>query len=234
MGSVNKTKGIEKMGIPNSYENEINDIAEDQFDDEVSFVQKDEKWRIKDLGTATWADSIIHEKELIIEEKEKIADNAIVALQDKIKRLEEWKVEASKKENNDIDFFKEHLILWHKGIIQEEESQNKDLISRGKKEKALSITIKLPYRDLTCRKQKPEGLIEGLKISDVKDNPTFVKFVEENNPEFIKKEVKWGDYKKTLTMVDEAFYIDGNGQILDFIKMEYRETKYDWKKRKEV
>ena len=45
--------------------------------------------------------------------------------------------------------------------IEEEKAENVELLAKGKKEKKLSKTIKLPYRDLTCKAQQPVILING-------------------------------------------------------------------------
>lgn len=213
------------MGIPN-YEDELNNILEEQ--DETDRLRQDERWTVTSLNSAIWVDSIIREKEVSILEKESIADESIAKLQEKIDRLIQWKEESTKKERKDIEFFKTHLTLWHMSTIDAELNENETLKAAGKKEKPISKTIKLPYRDLTYRAQQPEALVNGKEITKAKDDPSLVSFVKANNPEFIKEEVQWGEYKKTLTN-NNGVYIDSNGQVVDVISLVEKPAKFDWK-----
>ena len=141
------------------YQNEVDNIIEDQ--DETFWLQQDTGWKIDSLELAVWADEKIHEKEVKIAEVEKVADGNIATLEAKIEKLKQWKEESTKKDKTDITFFKEHLHLWHMKKIEEERAENVELLAKGKKEKKLSKTIKLPYRDLTCKAQQPVILING-------------------------------------------------------------------------
>src|SRR5690625_2679515 len=123
--------------------NEVNDIMEDETLDEVQQIQQDEKWKIRDLNSAVWADGIIYQNELLVAEKEKIADDNIAILQEKIKKLEQWKEDSTKEEKNTIEFFESHLVLWHTDTVAEEEATNRQLVADNKKEKKVSKTIKL-------------------------------------------------------------------------------------------
>jgi hypothetical protein len=217
------------MGIPN-YENEINEILGEE--EETYSLQQDQSWAIRDINTAVWADNLIPEKELTIAQKTKIADDQIAALEAKVAKFKEWKINSTKKEVSDIEFFKSHLHAFHMRQIAEEESINEALVAAGKKAKKITKTIKLPFRDLTCKAQQPEILINGKEIAKAKDEEVFVNFVKSNNPEFIKEEVKWGDYKKTLTLREDKgklIYTDEAGQTVDFITLIKRGDLYDWK-----
>ncbi|MBX4152379.1 host-nuclease inhibitor Gam family protein [Paenibacillus lautus] len=214
------------------YQNEVDNIIEDQ--DETFWLQQDTGWKIDSLELAVWADEKIHEKEVKIAEVEKVADGNIEALEAKIEKLKQWKEESTKKDKTDITFFKEHLHLWHMKKIEEEKVENVELLAKGKKEKKLSKTIKLPYRDLTCKAQQPVILINGKEPSKAKSDDEFVKFVKESNPEFIetKEEVKWGEYKATLQTKPhdgKLVYVDQNGEPIDFIMLKEQGEKYDWK-----
>lgn len=223
------------MGVYN-YQNEVEKLIEDQ--DETGYIMQDESWKIHDLSTAVWADGLIREKEIEIGNIESIADGNIAALEAKIEKLKEWKDNSTKKYKNDITFFKEHLHLWHGKIIQAEKEVNKELVTKGKKEKKLTLTVKLPYRNLTCRSQNPTIMVNGKEVVKAKDDQEFVKYVKENNPEFIKttEEVKWAEYKDTLKtkVIDgEMMYVDENGSPIEFIKLQKRGDKYDWNINKE-
>ncbi|GFN32463.1 host-nuclease inhibitor Gam family protein [Paenibacillus xylaniclasticus] len=193
-------------------------------EDEVQQLQQDQTWSIRDYGSAVWADSVVHEREQKIEEIEYIYNERVEAF---IKKMDEWREQASKKYLNDIEFFKVHLHAYHMRVLDEERAQNA---------KKLSKTIKLPFRTLTFTKQQPEILINGKEVSKAKDDPNFVAFVKANNPEFLKEEVNWGDYKKTLKAqkIDgKLIYIDEKGQPLEFIQLIERSEKLDWKLNKE-
>jgi hypothetical protein len=205
-----------------NYQEQLHELFEEQ--DEVNHIRQDETWRINDLSTALWADGVVHEKELKIAEIEKIYEERKEQL---LHKLDEWKERSIKPLQDDIDFFKTHLHVWHMRVLEEERA-------RGVKKE--SKTIKLQYRDLTCRKKPPEIIINGKEPSKAKDDPVFVKFVKENNPEYIKEEVKWAEYKKTLKQqeVEGKFvYVDEAGQPIDFIELIERGEEFDWKVHKE-
>jgi hypothetical protein len=208
--------------INHDYKEQINDVIEQ---DEENDIQVQENWKIKNLSEATWADEKIKEAEDKIANVNKVRDEAIEKLEQKIERLKEWGVEATKKDQQTIDFFKLHLHLWHQDILEQEQRN-------GIPEKKQSKTIKLPYRDLTCRKQQPEILIYGKEPSKMKNDPNFVAFVKANNPEFIKEEVAWGDYKKTLKQGEKngkLVYVDDAGQTLDFVELIDKGLAFDYK-----
>jgi hypothetical protein len=203
-----------------NYENEVNELLQEQ--DEVYLIQQDDSFAIRDLGTAAWADNIVRENELKVAEIEAVYNQRLEAMKSK---LDVWKDSASKKHLNNIEFFKVHLHAYHLRVIDEEKAN-------GVPDKKLSKTIKLPTRNLTMTKQQPEILINGKESSKAKSDPVFVKFVKENNPEFIKEEVSWGDYKKTLKQKEidgKLTYFDDAGQPIDFIELVERGVKFDWK-----
>lgn len=219
-----------------NYQEEVNNIFEDR--DDTYYLQEDPTWKINSLELAVWADEKIHEKEVKIAEIEKVADNNIEALKAKIEKLQQWKETASKKDKDDITFFKEHLHLYHKKVIEEEKYINEELKLKGKKEKRLSKTIKLPYRDLTCKTQQPKIIINGKDTTSAKDDEVFVAYVKANNPECIKtvEEVKWGEYKKTLKTTatnGKMIYVDDAGSPLDFITFQELDDKFDWNIKKD-
>ncbi|MHB0943352.1 hypothetical protein ACYCSU_17020 [Paenibacillus sp. ALE1] len=215
-----------------NYNDEISEILEDA--DDFYQLKRDESWRITSMDLAVWADNMIHDKEVKIATIEKVANNNIQALEAKIEKLKQWKEESTKKDNDDISFFKQHLHLWHRKIIEEEKSRNEELIVNGKKAKALSNTIKLPYRNLTAKKQRPLTTINGKDTTKAKTDEDFIRYVKENNPEYIKviEEVQWGDYKDTLKMIEfngKFVYVDDAGVPIDFIQLTERPEEYNWK-----
>ncbi|MGG1650534.1 hypothetical protein ABHN03_25275 [Paenibacillus sp. NRS-1775] len=215
-----------------NYNDELNEILEDQ--DYTYQLKQDESWRIASMDSAVWADGMIHDKEIKIAGIEKVANDNIQALEAKIEKLKQWKDESTKKDIDDISFFKEHLHLWHKKTIEEEKMRNAELVAEGRKVKALSSTIKLPYRNLTAKKQRPSIIINGKDTTNAKTDEKFISYVKENSPEFIKvtEEVKWGDYKDTLKMTElngKLVYVDDAGSPIDFIKLTERPEEYNWK-----
>lgn len=214
------------------YQNEVNELIEDQ--DELSYIAQEESWRVLDLAAAVWVDEKIHEREVKIAEVEKIADDSIAALEAKIEKLKSWKDASTKADKDRISFFKEHLHIWHSNLIESEKQINTELVAKGKKEKKLSLTIKLPYHNLNCRNQSPEIIINGKSTADAKKDEVFIKYVKENSPEYIKtiEEVKWSEYKDSLNtsvVNGKLMYVDENGSPIEFIKLQQRGEKYDWK-----
>ncbi|ASA22668.1 hypothetical protein [Paenibacillus donghaensis] len=220
-----------------NYQNEAEELIEDQ--DETVHYMQDESWSVKDLSGAVWADGMIHEKEVKISSIEAIADNNIAALEAKIEKLKVWKENSTRNDVNGITFFKTHLHLWHEKLVRSEKEENKELVAKGKKEKKLSQTIKLPYRNLTCRTQQPEitkdeeqlvqwvntnysedipvsdleDLIDNIKASDksgIKLSDLFTLYGEYES-KFIKRDIKvaWGELKKNLFISE-----DKNGKVV--------------------
>jgi len=220
------------MSTINSYQEELTNIIDEE---DVQF-HHDPSWKIESLELAVWADERVHEKEIRIAEVENVADSNIEALKTKIAKLKLWKEEATKKDKDKISFFKEHLHLYHRKVIETEKIENEELKNKGKREKKLSKTIKLPYRDLKCSTQQPEILINGKEVTKAKDESEFVAFVKENSPEYIatKEEVRWAEYKKTLkTTVNDGkmTYVDNTGSPLRFIELKGLPDKYEWKQK---
>ncbi|MGM1044791.1 MAG: hypothetical protein ACQEXX_01455 [Bacillota bacterium] len=213
-------------------QNEVDNIIEEH--DDTYTLQQDPTWKITSLELAVWADEKLHELEVKISEVEKVADSNIDALKAKIEKLELWKEEATKKEKDNTTFFKEHLHLYHQRVMEEQMLDNEKLIANDKKPKKITKTIKLPYRDLTCKSQSPSILINGKEPAKAKDDEVFLKYVKENNPEFIKtvEEVKWGDFKdtlKTTVLNGKLVYVDDAGSPINFITLAERRDKYDWR-----
>ncbi|MWV44870.1 hypothetical protein GRF59_14710 [Paenibacillus sp. HJL G12] len=215
-----------------NFQNEIENIIDEQ--DDTYQLHQDPTWKITTLELAVWADEKIHEKEVKAAEVEKVANSNIEVLKAKIEKLEQWKQEATKKDKDDITFFKEHLHLWHKKTLEQEKSENEELKAKNKKEKKLSKTIKLPYRNLTSKVQSPVILINGKEPAKAKDDELFVQYVKENNPDCIKttEEVKWSEYKDLLRTTEangKLIYVDDAGAPIEFIQLTERGEKYDWK-----
>ena len=191
---------------------QIADIVEDETEQNIYYIESVEydKFKIDSLELAVWADKIIKEAEDKVENIIQIADYNIQKLKDKIEKLEQWKVEAAKKDNSTIEFFKNHLHAYHIRVLEQETSKGV---------KKLSKTIKLPNRDLTCKAQQPEFIKDDI-LTD---------WVAINHPDFIetKQTLKWGEFKKTLTIHDKTV-IDENGEVVPITVVE-RPDKFDWK-----
>lgn len=191
---------------------QIAGIVEDETEQNTYYIESGEsdKFKIDSLELAVWADKIIKEAEDKVENINQIADDHIQKLKDKIEKLEQWKIEATKKDNSTIEFFKNHLHAYHIRVLEHETSKGV---------KKLSKTIKLPNRDLTCKAQQPEF---------IKDD-TLTDWVATNHPNFIetKQTLKWGEFKKTLTIHDKTV-IDENGEVVPITVVE-RPDKFDWK-----
>lgn len=205
-----------------SYNQQIEDMLLEE--DEIYQLQQDQTWRINDLGKAVWADGLVHEIEMKIEEIEQIYKERMESYTTK---LNEWKEKASKKHVNDIEFFKTHLHAYHQRIIAEEEAN---------KSKKKTKTIKLPYRSLTIRDQAHQILVNGKEVDKAKNDPELIALAKIFGDNLIKEEVKWADLKKSLkeaTFDDKPVYIDSEGNVIEFIQLIERPAKLDWTLNKE-
>lgn len=184
----------------NKFSQEIDQMFEEE-DNSLYYELKEQSWTINDLETAVWADSKIHDNYLKIEEIEDAAKKQIESLQEKINKVKEWAEQRKNDPLNNIEFFKQHIFLFHKKLMEQQNNENKKVQN----------TIKFPFYSSSFRKQQPLISFNGKEITDMKSDAEFVKIAEKVDPVLIKKEVKWGDLKKRLQLVEfekEKKYID--------------------------
>jgi hypothetical protein len=165
--------------------------------EELQFVQtflEDEEhqdstkqmFKVTDLNSLNWT----FRKVQALKEKEK----EIKQLAQKEKdRIEWWERQELSSVTQSLDFFQSLISEYHASVLAD-----------NPKAKTLST----PYGKTKARKSKeaPEKVNEEIILKHV---------IETGMDSFIKKSLKWGDFKKDLKIVDhngEKIVIDGYGQ----------------------
>ena len=114
-------------------------------------------------------------------------------------RYEKWRADAlAEIEGND---------LYLKGLLQPWAAEK---IADGKKK-----SVKLPSGRVGFRAGGETWKIGAEKVEAT--NPVLLAFVKENDDSFVKvqESVRWGDYKKTLHVMEDGRVATADGQIIE-------------------
>ena len=114
-------------------------------------------------------------------------------------RYEKWRADAlAEIEGND---------LYLKGLLQPWAAEK---IADGKKK-----SVKLPSGRVGFRAGGETWKIGAEKVEAT--NPVLLAFVKENDDSFVKvqESVRWGDYKKTLNVMEDGRVTTSDGQIIE-------------------
>lgn len=148
-------------------------------------LQTEEKPRfeITDLGSLNW----VFREQLIPLKAEIERNNALAAAE--MERVKKWLDEVNRGPLDSVKYF-EHLVQdYHHRLLLQDPKQK---------------TLSTPYGKSKSRASKasPEQV----------DKDSLTSYIVENGlDEFIKNEVKWGDYKKTLSIAE----VDGVQKVFD-------------------
>ena len=158
----------------------------------VTYGAEKERFTVTDEASAEWC-------------LEKMEENAKArALIDEqykqmISRYEKWRADAlAEIEGND---------LYLKGLLQPWAAEK---IADGKKK-----SVKLPSGRVGFRAGGETWKIGAEKVEAT--NPVLLAFVKENDDSFVavKESVRWGDYKKTLNVMEDGRVATADGQIIE-------------------
>lgn len=149
-----------------------------------------------------------------IEKINRLADMEIEKWQAKIREVEEWRDSVIKPLQAKVDYMSSLLIAFHM-------EQYYNAPNEKAREKLKSI--KLPY-GVTLKSTQPQVNFE------IKDEEKYKKFMEENG--FVEQQepkLKWGDFKKTLTVLDNGTVITKDGEVIDFLRVVPQDRKFEVK-----
>lgn len=153
-----------------------------------------DRFKIENLDQLNWAFRKINALQGELKEKQQLADA-------EMQRIKEWLASESKPITDSIEFFE--------FLIQE---YHQEQLKNNPKAKTLST----PYGKSKSRTSKAQPKLA--------DKDAALKFVKENNlTNFIKEDLKWADFKKSLNvgMIDDhPMVIDENGQPVPGVEIE--------------
>lgn len=141
---------------------------------EIETVESEHQaFEITDLSSLGWA------FKKVAEYKAKEAEiNAYAKAE--IDRIKEWQNKELGKTGDSIDFFQQHIERYHfKRLLDDPKAK----------------TLSTPYgkSKSTTRKPTPEPVDSAVLLAHIKQNGLI---------DFIKEDVKWGDFKKTLQVTE--------------------------------
>ena len=148
-----------------------------------------ERFKIENLDQLNWA---FRKISALNAQKKEIDELA----QAELNRIKEWQEKETKPIQDSIQFFESLIKEYHQKMLALDPKKNKTLSTPFGKSKSRTT------------KESPEkGDVEKL-LQHIK---------ESGMDEFIKEDVKWGDFKKTLKIVEvnsKKMVIDEYGQIV--------------------
>lgn len=171
------------------------------FDEEVNVEdeQVKERFRITDLGQATWALRKIRHEQKQINEVKRVA-------QEEIQRIEDWAEDAVKSHERQIEFFKSLLTEYHFNILKRDERRK---------------TIKLPGGRLTARRLPAKYAYDDDKLLGWLEEhaPELVR---------VKKEPDKSELRKRGQVVDGMLVLD-TGEAVEGVVIHEQGMKFDVK-----
>ncbi|ALA07204.1 hypothetical protein SECTIM467_80 [Brevibacillus phage SecTim467] len=149
-----------------------------------------------------------------IEEISRLAQQEIEKWSAKIRQVEEWRDSLMSPLESKVEYMSGLLKAFH---VSEYNSAPNE-----KAQKKLN-SIKLPY-GVTLKSTQPQVSFE---IKDEANYKAFMEasgFVEPQEPK-----LKWGDFKKTLTVTGDGAVVTQNGEVVDFLKVVRQDRKFEVK-----
>ena len=162
--------------------------------------QEKERFKITDLNGLNWA----FRKLKAYKAKEQ---EIIEVAEAERARIDTWEEQEKKKIQDSIEYFESLIYEYHM-----------EQLTKDPKAKTLST----PYGKSKARTNKP-------KPKKVDENAILKHVLENQMEEFIKPTLKWGDFKKSLQIVEhegKLVAVDENGQIVEGIVVEPEETTF--------
>jgi sulfur carrier protein ThiS len=159
-----------------------------------------EMFKVNDLDSLNW----VFRKVSALKAKEKEIQKLANVERDRINR---WETNELRPLKNSLEFFEMLVAEYHQKVLEED--------PRAK-------TISTPYGKSKTRKSK--------ETTDKQDEKILLEHVLESEMyDFVKQSLSWGDFKKTLKIVDvsgEKVVVDINGQIVPGVTVKPESIKY--------
>lgn len=191
------------------------DVADNELDIEVTdALATGNHKKIETMDDAVRYAYGLSETRKEISEINRLADAEVAKWQAKIDAVNQWR-DSSVKPLQDKSAYMEGLLLsFH--ISEYNAAPNE------KAQKKLN-SIKLPY-DVTLKSSQPQVGFE------IKDESAYKEFMESNGfAEPQEPKLKWGDFKKTLTVNENGVVVTADGEVVDFLKAVQQDRKFEVK-----
>jgi len=162
---------------------------EEQLQDEVNKPSKEEaneQFKIDNLASADWALRKIAINNKALKDKEEL-----------FAQYEAWIKEERLKTHDNNSYFEYLLTDYHERVLAENPKQKSISTPNGK--------VQSTTRKPAIVKPEKDSLPQLIEYAEQND---FNKFVE------VKKELKWTEFKKELTLTDDLKVVDSNGQVV--------------------
>lgn len=167
---------------------------------DVTVESEHEGFQINDLSTLGWAFKKIREYQIKQREIEAYA-------QTEIDRITEWRDKEAGKIGDSLDFFQSHVERYHFRKLMEDPKAK---------------TLSTPYG-------KSKSRTRARSPHPVDDNTLLAHIKANGMSDFIEEKPKWGDYRKTLQVVetdDGLVAVDSNGEVVPGVIIKPEETKF--------
>ena len=181
------------------------EVLDEQLQDETLEITQEEissQYKIDNLDSLDWAFRKIANYRNEFAEQEAYA-------KEQIRKINDWLAKERAKNERNIGFF-EHLVTeYHASILAE-----------NPKKKSIST----PNGKVQSTTRKP-----SIVKPDADSLPQLIEYAEQNAfDQFVevKKELKWVEFKKHLTLTDDLKVVDSNGQIVEGIPLSEGGTSF--------
>lgn len=179
----------------------------------------------KDLATGnyrrieTFEDAVryaygLSETKKELEQIDDILGKEVARWQSKIDAVKEWAAQQTLPREDKIRYMEHLLKQYH-----EEEYFN----APNDKARKKVTSIKLPY-GVTLKSVNPQT---GYEIAD---EEAYKQYMQDNGfAEAQEPKLKWGDFKKTVSVTDEGVPVTADGEVIDFLRVVQPERKFEVK-----
>lgn len=186
--------------LPNKLEQ-----LEEQLQDEsveLTHEQVSERYKIDNLSSLDWAFRKLASNNAELAEKEAFK-NA------EIEKITSW-FDAEKAKTEHANSFFEHLIAEYHASVLAEDSKKKSLSTPNGK-------VQSTTRKPAIVKPEKESLPQLIEYAEKND---FAEFIE------VKKDLKWTEFKKELSLTEDLKVVDSNGQVVPNIPISEGRTTF--------
>lgn len=177
----------------------MNNLQSLELDSEVV---PNEVFKITDIESLNWAFRKLSAYQSKINEIQNLAKR-------ERERIDRWERDELKSINDSVEYF-EHLVQQYHSSILAEDPKAK--------------TLSTPYgKSKTKTSQAQPEKVEG------KEKELLDHILSNDMEDFIKKEVKWGDFKKSLSVAEidgKSVAVDENGQVVPGVSIKAESTSY--------
>lgn len=184
--------------------NKLEQLDEQLQDESIELTTEEisSRYKIDNLDSLDWAFRKVASYRLDLAEQEAYAKA-------QIEKINTWLATEREKAERNIGFF-EHLVAeYHTSILAENPKKKTISTPNGK--------VQSTTRKPSIVKPEKECLPQLIEYAEQNDLAEFVE---------VKKELKWAEFKKQLTLTNDLKVVDSNGQIVEGIPLSEGGTSF--------